>query len=42
MSLDPVRRIPQVIAAEIGAGVLQVAAAIALLDGGATVPFVAR
>jgi uncharacterized protein len=42
MSIDPVRRIPQVIAAEIGAGPQQVAAAIALLDGGATVPFVAR
>ena len=42
MTLDAARRIPHAIAAEIGAGVPQVAAAIALLDGGATVPFVAR
>ncbi|MDP4032657.1 MAG: Tex family protein [Pseudorhodobacter sp.] len=39
---NPSRRIPQLIAAEIGATPAQVAAAIALLDGGATVPFVAR
>lgn len=36
------RRIPHVIAAEIGAAVGQVTAAIGLLDEGATVPFVAR
>ncbi len=42
MSLDAARRIPLLIAAEIGAGAQQVAAAIALLDGGATVPFIAR
>ncbi|TNC46149.1 RNA-binding transcriptional accessory protein [Rubellimicrobium rubrum] len=42
MIQDAVRRIPHVIAAEIGAGAQQVAAAITLLDGGATVPFVAR
>jgi uncharacterized protein len=37
-----VARIPQLIAAEIGATPAQVAAAVDLLDGGATVPFVAR
>ena len=42
MSQDPIRRIPFVIAAEIGAQAAQVSAAIELLDGGATVPFVAR
>ncbi|MBP1805215.1 Tex family protein [Rubellimicrobium aerolatum] len=42
MTPDAARRIPHLIAAEIGAGAPQVAAAIALLDGGATVPFVAR
>ena len=36
------RRIPHVIAAEIGAAVGQVSAAITLLDEGATVPFIAR
>jgi uncharacterized protein len=35
-------RIPQIIAAEIGATPAQVTAAVDLLDGGATVPFVAR
>ncbi len=35
-------RIPQIIAAEIGATPAQVTAAVGLLDGGATVPFVAR
>ena len=40
--LDPVRRIPVLIAAEIGARPEQVVAAVELLDGGATVPFVAR
>ena len=35
-------RIPQIIAAEIGANPSQVTAAVELLDGGATVPFVAR
>ncbi|PTE14296.1 Tex family protein [Pseudogemmobacter blasticus] len=35
-------RIPQIIAAEIGATPAQVGAAVDLLDGGATVPFVAR
>ncbi|WP_319638944.1 Tex family protein [Rhodobacter sp. Har01] len=35
-------RIPQIIAAEIGANPSQVTAAVALLDGGATVPFIAR
>ncbi len=35
-------RIPQIIAAEIGATAGQVSAAVDLLDGGATVPFVAR
>ena len=42
MTLDTARRIPQIIAAEIGAQPAQVAAAIGLLDEGATVPFVAR
>lgn len=42
MIQDAVRRIPLVIAREIGAQAQQVAAAIELLDGGATVPFVAR
>ncbi|EYD74119.1 Transcription accessory protein (S1 RNA-binding protein domain protein) [Rubellimicrobium mesophilum DSM 19309] len=42
MSPDIDRRIPHLIAGEIGAGIPQVAAAIALLDGGATVPFIAR
>ena len=42
MSLDVARSIPQTIAAEIGAEAQQVVAAIALLDGGATVPFIAR
>ena len=36
------RSIPQVIAGEIGAAVAQVTAAVALLDEGATVPFIAR
>jgi uncharacterized protein len=35
-------QIPRLIAAEIGASPQQVGAAVALLDGGATVPFVAR
>ena len=35
-------RIPQIIAAEIGAKAQQVIAAVALLDEGATVPFIAR
>ncbi len=35
-------RIPQIIAAEIGATPGQVGAAVELLDGGATVPFIAR
>jgi uncharacterized protein len=35
-------RIPALIAAEIGASPAQVSAAVALLDGGATVPFIAR
>ncbi|MCC5988856.1 MAG: RNA-binding transcriptional accessory protein [Pararhodobacter sp.] len=35
-------RIPQIIAGEIGARADQVAAAAALIDGGATVPFIAR
>ena len=39
---DPTRRIPLLIAGEIGARADQVAQAIALLDGGATVPFIAR
>ncbi|MDQ1848404.1 Tex family protein [Gemmobacter fulvus] len=42
MIQDPARRIPLVIAREIGAQSAQVSAAIELLDGGATVPFVAR
>ncbi|MBI1217192.1 MAG: S1 RNA-binding domain-containing protein [Rhodobacteraceae bacterium] len=42
MTQDPARRIPQIIAAEIGARPEQVLAAVELLDGGATVPFVAR
>ncbi|MGP3698621.1 Tex family protein [Rhodobacter sp. NSM] len=42
MSTDVIRRIPSLIAAEIAARPDQVAAAIELLDGGATVPFVAR
>ncbi|WYK03611.1 Tex family protein [Cereibacter sphaeroides f. sp. denitrificans] len=42
MSTDAIRRIPTLIAAEIAARPDQVAAAIELLDGGATVPFVAR
>lgn len=42
MTLDTARRIPQIIAAEIGAQPGQVVAAIGLLDEGATVPFVAR
>ncbi|ABN77532.1 Tex family protein [Cereibacter sphaeroides] len=42
MSTDAIRRIPKLIAAEIAARPDQVAAAIDLLDGGATVPFVAR
>ncbi|NPD13716.1 RNA-binding transcriptional accessory protein [Xinfangfangia sp. D13-10-4-6] len=37
-----VARIPEIIAAEIGAQARQVVAAVELLDGGATVPFVAR
>ena len=36
------RPIPQIIAQEIGASVGQVASAVELLDGGATVPFIAR
>ncbi|MCE6951721.1 RNA-binding transcriptional accessory protein [Cereibacter sphaeroides] len=42
MSTDAIRRIPSLIAAEIGARPDQVSAAIELLDSGATVPFVAR
>ena len=42
MAIDTERRIAQVIASEIGARPDQVAAAAGLLDGGATVPFVAR
>lgn len=42
MTQDAAHRILHLIAAEIGAGAQQVAAAIALLDGGATVPFIAR
>ena len=42
MAVDTDRRIARTIAAEIGARPEQVAAAAALLDGGATVPFVAR
>ncbi len=40
--MDTAQRIAQIIATEIAARPDQVAAAIALLDGGATVPFVAR
>ena len=39
---DTARRIPLVIAREIGAQPGQVVSAIELLDGGATVPFIAR
>ncbi|MFD1913443.1 Tex family protein [Halodurantibacterium flavum] len=39
---DPARRIPRIIAQEIGARPDQVIAAVTLLDEGATVPFVAR
>ncbi len=42
MSSDAIRRIPHVIAAEIGAQPGQVVAAIGLLDEGATVPFISR
>ena len=42
MIQDPARRIPNVIAREIGAQPAQVVAAVDLLDGGATVPFIAR
>ena len=42
MTPDATRRIPLVIAGEIGAAPAQVASAIALLDEGATVPFIAR
>ena len=42
MTPDTARRIPILIASEIGAQPAQVAAAIQLLDEGATVPFVAR
>jgi uncharacterized protein len=42
MTPDPARRIATLIAGEIGARADQVAAAVDLLDGGATVPFVAR
>lgn len=42
MAIDPSRRIAQTIATEISARPDQVASAVALLDGGATVPFVAR
>ena len=42
MTIDPTRRIPILIASEISARPDQVVAAIELLDGGATVPFVAR
>ncbi|OYU39488.1 MAG: RNA-binding transcriptional accessory protein [Pseudorhodobacter sp. PARRP1] len=42
MTTDANRRIPIVIAAEIGASAAQVTSAIALLDEGATVPFIAR
>jgi uncharacterized protein len=42
MTQDPARHIAQLIAAEIGARPEQVTATVALLDGGATVPFVAR
>ena len=39
---DTSARIAQTIAAEIGAQARQVTAAVELLDGGATVPFVTR
>ncbi len=42
MTTDASRRIPLVIAAEIGATAAQVASAITLLDEGSTVPFIAR
>lgn len=42
MISDAARRIPLVIAAEIGATALQVSSAITLLDEGSTVPFIAR
>ena len=42
MTPDPACRIATLIAGEIGARAGQVAAAVDLLDGGATVPFVAR
>ncbi|MEI4486787.1 Tex family protein [Frigidibacter sp. MR17.14] len=42
MTPDPIARIPQLIATEIGAQAGQVRSAIELLDGGATVPFIAR
>ncbi|MES2432566.1 MAG: Tex family protein [Pseudomonadota bacterium] len=42
MTPEANRRIPLVIAAEIGATALQVTSAITLLDEGATVPFIAR
>ena len=42
MTAEPTARIAATIAAEIGARPEQVASAAALLDGGATVPFVAR
>ncbi|GGE22952.1 uncharacterized protein SAMN05421774_10782 [Gemmobacter megaterium] len=41
-SPDPARQIAQIIAAEISARPDQVASAVQLLDGGATVPFIAR
>ncbi len=42
MTPEATRRIPLVIAAEIGATAAQVASAITLLDEGSTVPFIAR
>lgn len=42
MTPDTARRIAQTIATEIAAAATQVAAAVALLDEGATVPFIAR
>jgi protein Tex len=42
MTPDTTRRIAQTIATEIAAAATQVAAAVALLDEGATVPFIAR
>ena len=42
MTPEAARRIPLVIAAEIGATATQVASAITLLDEGSTVPFIAR